>query len=884
VKEATRRQIKNSPAWVLRKSSCIADSALAPPNWDGYKFITTELGRAYGEEKDFMGVPYMKHIPLTGGLCAQAVCFMATVLLRRHAAGVYCIVDITALATGGLDSKRELELVGLKHKDLLNYFSHSNVNLNSIWQIPTPWSGGFVEGRIVTKERLKSYSTILRSYLLSDMPVIVTVDSGRLSGMASPARSLFYESVFKLNRLKREVNLADAFDLRRLNHAIILVGWGKECNGEQEEEFFVFNDPSTFPFMKAQAKHFFDAACYTDDSLKDLCEPWFLPVTPSEVLLPLGDWTEELTLGRDFDLRPGMIKIAQRFQAIPIGSPLPCFPKGRSYDPGEFRLVKFSDVLCSDIVASNEDLSKYKDWLASWQAEKIKVPELKENWCWLQVQRELYWKGEKVLSIWIWDAQKYPPDFEDVEKEGLEKYLIDVLVEHDGSLRSLKSGGETQDLEEDSDTETEEEGSSQDRTLILRKSLITSFSVQSIKESVRVWPKNVEFCDLYAFMEGDSNDLLHSWHIHAERLSKLMRYTVWVWLFNLGRLSPFHIYWSGGRPRLNRKPKKSLGIVMPIIHAREKMAWLWQKDDIIHKCAQKLNGSLGNIQALAIDSFLPGLSSSQDESAQKAQLALKFLIKLANELQDLDQPCRIIEIVAGSLFEGTWRGIRTGSNIHRKDRIVYVANIMSREQAINNFISNLKSISEFLNSTVKLAIELEPGPSFVLNTWESLQYLCKKLDDEANLSHVGLNLDVAHWTLAKITPEMVRNCKEVKKRIFHGHISDHSNGHFSDVGLGLIHKRQHFKAWLDLLHEVAEDQKKLQLGFWGGVAIELEACKTMKSVHDSVKILNDLVADPLIEKPKKRALTKRKGTSIVGIRRPGKGKGHRREDKPAKSD
>ena len=86
------------------EQSCIADCLLPPPahlSTGQYTFLQTKLGTAYGEcdkQHDFNAIPYVKNIDLGGGVCAQAVSYMATALLHEHATRVYGLADISALA------------------------------------------------------------------------------------------------------------------------------------------------------------------------------------------------------------------------------------------------------------------------------------------------------------------------------------------------------------------------------------------------------------------------------------------------------------------------------------------------------------------------------------------------------------------------------------------------------------------------------------------------------------------------------------------------------------------------------------------------------------------------------------------------------------------
>ncbi|MCA9206348.1 MAG: hypothetical protein KDA59_25020, partial [Planctomycetales bacterium] len=65
------------------RSSWIADSLLEVPDDIKARFtcLTTRLATSYGEREEFDAVPFVTHIRLGGGLCAQAVCFMTLCLL-----------------------------------------------------------------------------------------------------------------------------------------------------------------------------------------------------------------------------------------------------------------------------------------------------------------------------------------------------------------------------------------------------------------------------------------------------------------------------------------------------------------------------------------------------------------------------------------------------------------------------------------------------------------------------------------------------------------------------------------------------------------------------------------------------------------------------------
>jgi hypothetical protein len=132
------RLARTCPGWILHSNSCIGDSILATPTRFSlkYKVLERNLGRLYGEKdaegKPLRGTPYIRHIPLSGGgLCAQAVCFMATLLQYEHATGVFGIAEITKLA---FDPKlREIPITGLGVPAIKSYFA--NVGLATASQL-----------------------------------------------------------------------------------------------------------------------------------------------------------------------------------------------------------------------------------------------------------------------------------------------------------------------------------------------------------------------------------------------------------------------------------------------------------------------------------------------------------------------------------------------------------------------------------------------------------------------------------------------------------------------------------------------------------------------------------------------------------------------------
>ena len=176
-----------SPQRVLSKTlnRPIADGLFVPTyRHRDYYVTTTRLACAYGEEldreKEIAGVPYVQHIHLGGGLCAQAVCFAATALLHEFASGVYGVSEITALAQfDTVEQGGVLCLGGLGASSMRRYFQKVNLEFDVLYfmrqwrhrnkRVPPKWLPEMM------------FQIALRSYVLSQLPVISIVDAGRLA-------------------------------------------------------------------------------------------------------------------------------------------------------------------------------------------------------------------------------------------------------------------------------------------------------------------------------------------------------------------------------------------------------------------------------------------------------------------------------------------------------------------------------------------------------------------------------------------------------------------------------------------------------------------------------------------------------------------------------
>jgi hypothetical protein len=190
-----------------------------------------------------------------------------------------------------------------------------------------------------------------------------------------------------------------------------------------------------------------------------------------------------------------------------------------------------------------------------------------------------------------------------------------------------------------------------------------------------------------------------------------------------------------------------------------------------------------------------------------------------------------------------------------ENKRMFVANRAMDEVARGRLLGNLEEALARLNrveersGTVRWAVELEPGPLFIVRDWRTLRGLCIDLDRRAALGCVGVNLDIAHWRLAsrqsgetanEITVEKVREEGCVLRRVLHGHIAGHHPaGHFGDVPLDSLNEpNEDFTPWIGILNE----RSRASGGgghppYSGYLSVEIEATKRFDYAARSVRSL-----------------------------------------------
>ena len=402
-----------TPSREIPSIPCTGDCILPVPDRlkDIFYILEQKLGKIYGEPSEILGTPYIRHIDMAGGgLCAQAACFIATLLLHNYANGIYGIADITAIASGIV--KRELVLSGLNYDAISRYFESDEVGLRCVWQRPDSWGD----------TKIEQFSNPIRSYLLSNCPVILPTDFGRSKGLYGNVppkyeEKCIYNSNFDSEKspylILEPVNTHGFEHDRPQHHAIVIVG----CSRDGTNNSFVFHDPTIMPYMTATATQLIDACCYTDHFMDGLIPPFFLPITPHEVVMPLSSWHSVVDVSSDkwWELheegRNGLLQVAQRLQVKNPGA-LPVFrtlSDSEPYDPGIIRLLQMSQIGSFDFIEEclfdeGDSITDAVDSLMASQGIS------KDHWVWLQYSDNCKFNDHRCKSVWIWDAQQQVPD------------------------------------------------------------------------------------------------------------------------------------------------------------------------------------------------------------------------------------------------------------------------------------------------------------------------------------------------------------------------------------------------------------------------------------------------------------------------------------------
>lgn len=317
-------------------------------------------------------------------------------------------------------------------------------------------------------------------------------------------------------------------------------------------------------------------------------------------------------------------------------------------------------------------------------------------------------------------------------------------------------------------------------------------------------------------------------------------------------------------------------------------------DKLADRIVTLFQATMATPRISGLATFIPEISSFDEPAARRGQFAVAGALRIASALARRTGSPQITELVAGRRISDIRRwpeaevdavlqkqnqkffGKSDGdsraritldeSTLQPSARQVRVLSWPDAEMLQKHLLESLvKAIDlsgvDLLRDRVSIALELEPGPLYLLRDWETLTSLCAQLNHHehpAIRQATGFNLDIAHWRLAEISAEQVRADAEtgavcspsgtgvrtsVLQRVVHAHAAGHHPaGHFADGPLlrpGKLASEEHFRPWIDLLKERRTLYSPLP--FSSQVSLEFEAAPSIAAVLDSLRDLGRLI-------------------------------------------
>lgn len=803
----------------IPKAGCIGDSLLLAPKRlrADYMILETELGLAYGESDRIVGTPFVTHTPaISGGMCAQAVCFQATALRQFDARGIFGVAEITALAED--ENAAWFDIGGMTAEKIVKYFSHERVGLAATYVIVDRFQG------ISQVEQEEMFAKGMQAYVASGMPVILPVDLREMERI-----NLFDSIPVSLRpKCKRSSSSTeskpDETD-KPLEHAVVLVGVQKKDNLGQFNAGnlkFLLNDPATFPFIEATGRDLSNCRGWRRKSSESSGNLGFIPVTPSNVRLPL--LTQPSLEFYEFGLA-NLARFLRRFDmnSRPILNDYPG-ELTQSEQFGEFRLVNLAtwpfvaekSVEChtppDDCLGFAE--SSGVPELIDMIREQIQNKRLTKRWAWLQVLRETTAHGSSAPETvaWIWNAENPPLQVPNDPRElkatefGPEslrnRYLLAGYSRIDGQWKCTENREFPFSVEPSPPAQ-------------LRGSLVTSFDPKTGALPFLLngdWPTTrVPRCDLYVWMKPDLNTLAQE-----ARSSGIT--------FN------YSADWT----------------------AAEAMSEWSNNDDFIDWTAGLLvrqERATARCHLAAIASFVPEISARfGSEHAKAAARSLQYLARLGIAIRKHQESTDVpkheqlsaIEIVCGSRVEAVLEASSKNRGVS-----AYLAANRAGFDSIQSIVSNMRAAlnprlcSDLRELDLFFAMELEPGPLFAASTLPHLVALANALRLSPDLgSVVGFNADFAHYRLAGITPQLLFRHKQVMQKVVHAHISgEHRHAHICDAPT----LAEDLLPWVDVLKWISASSDLRGRGLT--VAQELEAAASPDLAFQAAEDLRRLLGE-----------------------------------------
>jgi hypothetical protein len=828
---------------LVRNAPCVADAFLKPPsrNTNDWHYLSAPFAKVCGEleheSADIQLTPFVRHMKPGGGMCAQAVSFMAAALHRDLDAPVHGMPEITFIATekNGIPPA-SISFDGLSTSEIAHYFnSKRNDRLAARWEASKLLFPAATSLNDPAASLIADYEHALRCYILSNVPVIAPVDVGRMQGISGSDTINYYQtnvsgsqtmtllndpltdpdrvSIFKKNGLRNLEHSAE--QLKELAHVVLVVGCTKKSTGDDfaperygknAETLFAFNDPAHFPFMTANAHDLVLVSSYTssESPVETMLLGWMLPVVPRAVKMPLLDESEGDAAG--------ILNISHTLKDIsfkcPNGTEVKKILSGERKP--QFRLIQ----------CTRTEIFRQTQEILQWDTNKVETTygrffehfsdDRNAPWCWLEIDH---------ANVLLWDAQKSIPKADllslgEAAVLGKTANDADIVRERVWQFADLiLIGAYVQDLKGISVFARAPVPSASIVTPLpslsarLTPCLLTSFEV------VRSWDDVSKQCqdecvEFYMFMQKTAEQIFVPKPPAKWNLRNLLK---------------------------RRRPP-----VEPLEHssALQFMAANSTNEKLKVRVATTLLAS--HPQIVAIATYLPSLCAGErgpDTDINPALLALEFVLGVIIEMKKKapERAPKILELVGGTrLLARVDVNPKTGN---------YDVRCIEEHFAIENIIECVAQVLPLIDQAdIEVAFEFEPSCLMALGSIRALQIfianLQKRAIDDPRWKRVGLNLDIAHFAFIEgCRPSFVP--PEILDYAVHAHISLHTRGHFAD---GILEddemssnsKKHRALEWLRTIANLKNEKRAK-----GFVSLELECAKTWSQVERSFNRLKE---------------------------------------------
>lgn len=314
--------------------------------------------------------------------------------------------------------------------------------------------------------------------------------------------------------------------------------------------------------------------------------------------------------------------------------------------------------------------------------------------------------------------------------------------------------------------------------------------------------------------------------------------------------------------------------------------------------------------------FFPSICESQTEQRQKAVKAIQNTLYLAGCLG-----ISCVEVVAGAGIPGLSYSGRESPQEYRQNRMHQLAQSIKEiytffiETDSGNDTNDIRIALDILRQNGRLpylALEIEPGPSFLLNSLEEFRRLLQliKYPNASNPNdfaedYLCLNIDIAHAFLTGYDAQSLDEIEtkddtifvgDLKPYVAHFHLSDHGGDvlhggmHAADLRPGRFHFLDYppiseesrdrskgvqrvpitnYETWLELAIALKQDkhnppEKRNYPRFSGAIGIELETCHDINEVAAAIQMTRQWLKECSSKmKLKSQSLTEIEGALLV---------------------